>query len=145
MQCQALWLDYDSFVRWRQGINNNIPLCEDQASVQAGAGLGPMGVISPRLRWLHTSHQLAACLCHAPSSGAWFSWALAAAGAGLEASLHTDATDRRLNNHLPSLHTDCESCFYSADCHPSIHNKFEKTTNGGEKFGVTIIAMDKVR
>ena len=69
---------------------------------------------------------------------------LAAAGAGLEASLHT-ATDRRLNNHLPSLHTDCESCFYSADCHPSIHNKFGKTTNGGEMFGVTIIAMDKVR
>ena len=29
---------------------NNIPLCEDQASVQAGAGLGPMGVTSPRLR-----------------------------------------------------------------------------------------------
>ena len=36
--------------------------------------------------------------------------ALAAAGAGLEASLHTAliGDGRILNNHLPSLHTDCE-------------------------------------
>ena len=34
-----------------------------------------------------------------------------------------------------------KSCFYSADCHPSILNKFGETTSGGEKFRVT---MDNV-